>query len=165
MSYSTEKKFKALCQITRAAHFEWRETFKQMFPEKAPAEAVMKYWEIVGHDTAKAYLKRIDPAKPVPAQIAQCIVASSLAMGEEARVLPGASGREAYFEHLSCPWCDWHKRYDAVEEDQPGCDRWIATLLSDINEALGTDIEFETLSSLPEGGGSCKRVLREKNGE
>ena len=69
---------------------------------------------------------------------------------------------EIYFEHQECPWVDWHKKYDALAEDQPGCDRWLSTIILDINHALGTHIEFETLSTLPEGGSSCKRVLREK---
>ena len=160
MKYTTDQKFKTLCQITRAAHFEWRKTFIEMFPDMDPREAVLKYWEIVGHDTAKAYLKQIDETEPVAPQIAQLIVDSSLAMGEDARVTTEAD--EVYFEHLECPWFTWHKKNDALAEDQPGCDCWIATLLKDINEALGTRITFETLSSLPNGDASCKRILREQ---
>ena len=89
MSYTLEQKFKALCQINRASFFEWRETFMKLYPEKSSLEAVLQYWEIVGHDTAKAYLKRVDKSKPVAPQIAQMIVDSSLAMGESARVVGG----------------------------------------------------------------------------
>ncbi|MFQ6115448.1 MAG: hypothetical protein ACE5NG_15415 [bacterium] len=160
MEYTLDQKFKALCQITRAAHFEWRATFMKMFPDMDPKEVVLKYWEIVGHDTAKAYLKQIDKTKPLLSQIAQLIVDSSLAMGENARVIAGETEHEIYFEHLECPWFEWHQKHDALAEDQPGCDCWIATILKDINKALGTNIEFETLSSLPNGDGSCKRVLR-----
>ncbi len=162
MNYTLEQKFKALCQITRAAHFEWREAILKMFPDADPTETVLKYWEIVGHDTAKTYLKKIDKTKPVLPQIAQLIVDSSLAMGENASVIAGDNEHEIYFEHQECPWVDWHNKYDALAEDQPGCDRWLVTIINDINQALGTNIEFETLSSLPEGGTSCKRVLREK---
>ncbi len=162
MEYTLEKKFKTLSQITRAAHFEWRETFRKMYPDQDPKEAVLKYWEIVGHDTARAYLKKIDKTKPVAPQVAQQIVNSSLAMGEEARLVDGESNGEVCFEHQACPWHEWHQRYDALDEDQPGCDCWIATLINDINEALGTNVTFETLCSLPNGDASCKRVLREK---
>ncbi|MFQ5641386.1 MAG: hypothetical protein ACE5IR_25685, partial [bacterium] len=111
---------------------------------------------------AKAYLKKIDKSKPVAHQIVQLIVDSSLAMGEKAQVTTGGNEHETYLEHLECPWFEWHKKYDALAEDQPGCDCWMATIVKDINEALGTNVEFETLSSLPTGGASCKRIFREK---
>ncbi len=162
MEYTLEQKFKALCQINRAAHFEWRATVIEMFPEADSKETVLKYWEIIGQDTAKAYLKKIDKDKPVAPQIAQAIVDSSIAMGEKARVVPGENEDETYIEHLECPWFEWHKKFDALAEDQPGCDCWMATIVKDINEALGTKVKFETLGSLPNGDTSCKRVFREK---
>ncbi len=159
MEYTLEQKFKALCQITRAAHFEWREAFMKMAPDMDPFEAVMKYWEVVGHDTAKAYLKKIDPSQPVLPQIAEQIVNSSLAMGENAVLIEGENEGEIYFEHRDCPWFEWHKRNNAIDEDQPGCDCWIKTILDDINSELGENISFETLSSIPSGSTSCKRRL------
>ncbi len=160
MSYSLEQKFKALCQITRASHFEWRQAYIEMNPDADPKEAVLKYWEIVGHDTAKAYIKQIDPDKPILPQLAKAIVDSSLAMGETARIIPSANSensnsenndKELYFEHLDCPWLKWHQRYDAVDEDRPGCDKWLETLIDDISKEFGVKLEFETLSSLPDG--------------
>ena len=38
--YTLEQKFKTLCQITRASHFEWRETFKKMYPDMDIKEAI-----------------------------------------------------------------------------------------------------------------------------
>ena len=160
MEYSLEKKFNTLCQITRAAHFEWRATLKELSPDLDTKEAVLKYWTIVGHDTAKAYLKKIDATKPVLNQLAQLIVDSSLAMGENAR-LSEINEKELYFEHLDCPWYQWHKKYNALEEDQPGCDQWLKTIIDDINNALGIHITFETTSSLPSGGSSCRRLLKQ----
>lgn len=160
MGYTTEQKFKALCQITRASHFEWRETFRKMYPDQPVEEAVMKYWEVVGQDTAKAYLRKIDPDRPIGPQIAQMIVNSSLAMGENATIESEENG-EVRLVHAECPWYGWHKKYDALDEDRPGCDCWFQTLVKDINQALSTKVSVETVSSLPDGDDTCTRIFRE----
>ncbi|MBT3663816.1 MAG: hypothetical protein HN927_03745 [Candidatus Marinimicrobia bacterium] len=161
MSFTLEQKFNLLSQITRASHFEWREAFIKMFPDLDPAEAVMNYWEIVGQDTARAFLKRIDRDKPVAPQIAEMIVNSSLAMGETAEMVQENDGKMRLV-HGACPWYDWHKKYDALEEDQPGCDCWIQTIVKDINQELNTHVRVETLSSLPAGDENCTRIFTEK---
>lgn len=161
MSFTLEQKFNALCQITRASHFEWREAFIKMFPDLDPADAVMKYWEIVGRDTAKAFLKRIDRDKPVAPQIAEMIVNSSLAMGESADMTVESDG-SVRLVHSDCPWFDWHKKYDALEEDQPGCDCWFQTIVKDVNQELNTNVRVETMSSLPTGDENCTRIFSEE---
>ncbi len=158
MSFTTEQKFNALCQITRASHFEWREAFIKMFPNRDPKEAVLKYWEIVGHDTAKAYLKKVDRNKPIVAQIAKMIVNSSLAMGETATMTLENNGK-IRLVHSACPWYDWHKKYDALDEDQPGCDCWFQTIVEDVNQELGSHIKVKTISSLPNGDDNCTRIV------
>lgn len=158
MSFTPEQKFNALCQITRASHFEWREAFIKMFPNMDPMEAVLKYWGIVGHDTAKAYLKKVDRNKPIAPQIAKMIVNSSLAMGETATMTVESNGN-VRLVHSACPWYDWHKKYDALEEDQPGCDCWFQTIVEDVNQELGTHIQVETISSLPHGDDNCTRIF------
>lgn len=160
MSFTLEQKFKALCRITRAAHFEWRETLKALYPEGDVKEAVLKYWEIVGHDTAKAYLKRIDPSKPITPQVARCIVESSLAMGEDAS-FEQQDEEQVVLTHAACPWYEWHKKHDALEEDRQGCDLWLRTVVHDINAALGTRIAVETVCSLPDGADRCTRILKQ----
>lgn len=157
MEIPVEKKFNILCQIERASHFAWREAVKQLCPEVKPAEVVNKMWEITGHETAKAYLKRFDPTKPLPKQIAESIVWSSVTMGEDAKLVEGKDENEAYVHHDGCPWYDWHKRLGLLEEDRPGCDIWFETLVSDINKALGTNIKIETQKSLPDGDNCCLR--------
>jgi len=161
MSFTPEQKFNALCQITRASHFEWREAFIKMFPDTDPKEAVLKYWEIVGHDTAKAYLKRIDRTKPIAPQIAEMIVNSSLAMGENAEMKEESNGKVLLI-HSACPWFDWHKKYDAIEEDQPGCDCWMQTIVQDVNREVGSQIQVKTISSLPNGDHNCTRIFTEE---
>jgi len=151
-----EEKFKILCSITRAAHFEWREAFIRMNPDMNPTDAVMQYWKIVGHDTAKAFLKKIKPEEPVIPQLAQMIVDSSLAMGEDAQ-LDIRHNTEAHVKHNACPWFEWHKRKDALSEDRPGCDCWFQTIVQDVNESLSTQIKVETLSTLPDGDEHCIR--------
>jgi len=159
-SYSLQQRFDALCQITRAAHFEWRQTYREMHPEENIQDALLKYWEIVGRDTARAYLRRIDPGQPVAPQIARMITDSSLSMGETAEWETNRRG-ETLVRHTACPWFDWHKRYDALKEDRPGCDCWFRTIVEDINKALGTRLRVETLGTLPDGDQACVRRLTE----
>lgn len=161
MNFTTEQKFNVLCQITRASHFEWRQAIMDMFPDENIMELVLKYWEIVGHDTAKAYLKKIDKDQPIAPQIAKMIVNSSLAMGESAEMSEEYNGNIQLI-HSACPWYDWHQKHNALNEDQPGCDRWFQTIVNDINHELGSQVEVKTTSSLPAGDRNCLRIFSEK---
>ncbi len=153
------KKFQILAEITRASHFEWRRAALAMAPDVEPLELVKRYWTEVGKDTARFYLKDIDPAGDLPAQVARLIVSSSVAMGEDAEVLGPSSDGVWEVRHNACPWYRWHKQEDLLHEDRPGCDCWFATLVEEINGALGTALRFETLETLPDGGPSCLRRL------
>lgn len=159
MDVPIEKKFKILCQIERASHFAWREAVKEMCPGIKPSDVVNKMWEITGHETAKAYLKRLNPNKPLPRQIAESIVWSSVTMGEDAKLVEGKDDNEAFVKHDGCPWYEWHKRLGLLEEDRPGCDKWFETAIEDINRELGTNVKIETQKSLPDGKDECLRRI------
>ncbi len=152
-----EKKFAILCEITRAQHFAWHEAVRQMCPDADVAKVTDKMWEVTGHQTAKAYIKRIDTAKPVAAQVAASIVWSSQCMGEDAKLETTDGKDEAFVRHGDCPWVHWHKRLNLLEEDLPGCDIWFQTAVADINEKLGTKLKVETLEALPDGDSCCLR--------
>ncbi len=157
MDLPLEKRFKMMAQILRATHFEWRRAALAFCPDADPKELVMKFWEEVGHDTAAAYLKQLDPAKPLPKQMAENTVFSSLCMGEDARVVEGTDERECFVRHDGCPWYDWHQRLGLLEEDQAGCDQWFRTFTADINEKLGAAIKWETQKCLAAGDDHCLR--------
>jgi hypothetical protein len=154
---SESKRFELLANIMRASHFEWRRAVASLCPDIDPAEAVKRYWEEVGKDTAAFYLKKIDPNEDLAAQVAALYVASSVAMGEDAAVVQSSVQGESLARHDACPWFDWHKREGLLSEDQPGCDQWLHTVVEEINRNLGTDLRFETVESLPAGGSSCLR--------
>jgi hypothetical protein len=158
MDVPVEERFKVLCQITRAQHFAWREAALALAPQLDPRELTRKMWEITGAQTARAYLKRLDPARPLALQVARCIAWSSICMGENVTVEEG-EGDEAFVEHHECPWFGWHQRLDLLSEDRPGCDTWFRTLVAGINEALGSDIRVETTSALPDGDACCRRRI------
>ncbi len=158
MDIPVEKRFKILCEITRAQHFAWRQAVLEMAPRLDPQVVADKMWEITGVQTAKAYLKRIDPEKPLAPQIALSIAWSSLCMGEDA-VVENGQGDEAFVRHHDCPWYHWHKRLDILHEDQPGCDMWFFTAVAEINKELGTNVKIETKCSLPAGGDCCLRRI------
>jgi hypothetical protein len=150
-----QKRFDALCQITRAQHFAWREAVAELCPGVDPAEVVGKMWEITGRQTAQAYLKRLDASRPLAPQVAASIAWSSQCMGEDAHV--ETSGDEAFVRHEACPWFDWHSRLGLLAEDRPGCDLWFRTTVDEINRALGTKLRVETLGTLPDGDAGCVR--------
>ena len=152
-----EKKFAVLCEIARAQHFAWHEAVRQLCPGVDVAKVTNRMWELSGHDTAKAYIKRIDKAKPLAPQVAASFVWSSLCMGETATVEATPGKDEAFVRHADCPWFRWHKRLDLLPEDRPGCDTWFQTTVDDINKALGTAVRMKTVETLPDGGSCCLR--------
>jgi len=153
-----EKKFHVLSQIQRASHFEWLKAAMHFAREgTTELDVVKKYWEIVGHDTSPSYIKHMDPDQPMPRQIAKSFVFSSVSMGEDAVLVEGKDDKESFAEHRGCPWYAWHKRLGKLEQDQPGCDMWVESFLSDINEKFGTNIKWEMLKSLPAGDDVCLR--------
>ena len=91
-----EKRFPVLVQISRASHFAWRQAVVATCPGCDPVAVVNKMWELTGHDTAAAYVKRLDPQKPLPLQFAKAIEWSSQCMGEDAEALPGQTDDEAF---------------------------------------------------------------------
>lgn len=158
MDLPVEERFRILCEIVRAQHFAWREAALSLSPQIDPLELTRRMWEITGVQTARAYLKRLDPKEPIAVQVARCIVRSSVCMGEKAVVEEG-EGDEAFVKHTDCPWDRWHRRMGALEEDQPGCDAWFSTVIAEINKALGTNMRVETQCSLPAGGDHCLRRI------
>jgi hypothetical protein len=159
MEVSLEKKFAVLCQIVRAQHFAWRRAVAEHCPGVDMTSVVAHMWRITGEETARAYVGRLDPAKPLAPQVAESIAWSSRCMGEEAVVEISEDGEQAFVRHHACPWKDWHERRGLLAEDRPGCDAWFGSTLDGINRALRTRVRFETLETLPEGGASCLRRL------
>lgn len=158
MDMPIEKRFKVLCEISRAQHFAWREAALAMAPDVDPIQLVNKMWEIVGAQTAKAYLDHIDRDEPIAIQIAQSIRFSSDCMGEDVSI-EQSDGDEALVKHHDCPWFHWHKRLGLLAEDQPGCDTWFQTIAREIGKSLDVSINIETRCSLPEGGDCCLRRI------
>jgi hypothetical protein len=156
------KRFDLLADIMRASHFEWRRAVLALCPDLSPVELVKQYWEEVGRDTAKYYLKKIDGTGSVAHQVASLVVSSSIAMGEKAEVLEGELRGSYHVLHTECPWHVWHKRENLLREDQVGCDHWLKTVVDEVNCALGTSLRFKTVESLPSGGNCCLRVFWEE---
>jgi hypothetical protein len=155
-------KFEALGNITRATWFEWREAaIATARPEFTPMDLVLKAWEVVGHDTAKAYFPTLDVSSDTYIKdIAQAIVNSSTMMGEDAKLVPGENENEIYVQWDRCPWPEFARRYGApMEEDVQGCDMWFKTVVADINELFNTDVKLETLKAIPRGERVCLRRI------
>jgi hypothetical protein len=154
-----EKRFTVLVEICRASHFAWREAVERCCPDVDAQEVVNEMWAVTGVQTADAYLKRLDPAKSLPEQIAASIVWSSRCMGEDAAAEPGDRAGEWLVKHVGCPWHRWHEQRGLLAEDRPGCDSWFEATIGRINERLGANVRFETLSALPDGDDCCLRRI------
>jgi hypothetical protein len=155
-------KFDGLGNITRATWFEWREAaITCARPEFKPIDLVLKAWEVVGHDTAKAYFTALDVSKPTFLEdIAKCIVSSSTMMGEDAKIVESEKDDEIYVQWDRCPWPEFSRRYQVpMEEDVLGCDKWFQTVIEDINALFNTEVKLETLKAIPRGDGICIRRL------
>ena len=155
-------KFDALGNITRALFYEWREAaIKNAKEGVTPMDLVLSAWEVVGHDTAKAYYGMLDVSKPdFLKRIARAIVMSSTMMGESARIENGKDESEFFVIWDRCPWHEFARRYDApMEEDVKGCDMWFQTVIADINELFNTKVRLETTEAIPYGDGQCVRRL------
>ncbi len=155
-------KFEALQNINRATWYEWREAAIECArPEFTPLDLVLKAWEVVGHDTAKAYFGMLDISKPsFLKDIAKCIVLSSTMMGENAKVIKSENENEVFIQWDRCPWPEFARRYGApMEEDVLGCDKWFQTVIEDINELFNTKVKLVTEKAIPRGDGICVRRL------
>lgn len=148
-----------LSDILRASHFEWRRAALAACPGMDPKDMVRAYWREVAGDTAEYYARKIDPAGDVALQFAQLVVASSRAMNEDA-VADGKDdlGREVVI-HRHCPWLDWHRRQDLLDEDRLGCDEWLFTTIALLNVRLGTTLRAETIETMPDGACCCRRAI------
>jgi len=152
-----EKRFRILCEITRAQHFAWREAVQRKAPNLDATEVVKEMWRVTGEGTGAAYLKHLDKSGSLPQQVAESIAFSSVCMGEDAVVEIGAGGKEAFVRHRGCPWHGWHERKGLLAEDRPGCDAWFEGTVATVNRALNTSLKVETLKALPDGDDCCLR--------
>ena len=150
-------KFAVLCKIARAQHFAWRAAVVQLHGEEQASTVVERMWEITGRQTGSAYAPRLDLDQPLAPQVAKSVVWSSRCMGEDAHLELSEDGTEALVRHAACPWFDWHKRLDLLAEDRSGCDCWFSNTVDAINDARGTALRVETLSTLPDGDAACIR--------
>jgi hypothetical protein len=135
-----EKRFRILCEITRAQHFAWREAVVRMAPKLDATEVVKEMWRVTGEGTGAAYAKHLDPKRPLPQQVEI-----------------GKDGGEAFVRHRACPWLGWHEKKGLLKEDRPGCDAWFEGTVATLNRELGCKLKVETLKALPDGDDSCLR--------
>jgi hypothetical protein len=150
-----EKRFKILVEISRASHFAWREAVVRCCPEVDPQKLVNEMWSVTGVQTGVAYLKHIDRDGDLAKQLASSIVWSSQCMGEDAILEEGEAPGEYLVRHRACPWQRWHENLNLLAEDRPGCDQWFEVMIRTINQQLGCNLAFETLSALPDGDDCC----------
>ena len=55
-----------LQSINKGAHFSWINVLSKDYSNSKVKELVIKYWMDVGHETAEAYMTKMDIGLPVP---------------------------------------------------------------------------------------------------
>lgn len=152
-----KKKINLLSNIMRASHFEWRRAALALNPDLDPKDLVRQFWTEVAADTAKFYVRNMDPKGDVARQFAELFVGSSQAMDEDC-TYTGTDAKGCHtVAHTDCPWFHWHKKLDLLDEDQFGCDLWLEKTADEVNATLGTNIRFATEETIPAGGAACRR--------
>ena len=152
-----KKKINLLSNIMRASHFEWRRAALALSPDLDPKDLVRQFWTEVAADTAKFYVRNIDPKGDVARQFAELFVGSSQAMDEDC-TYTGTDAKGCHtVAHTDCPWFHWHKKLDLLDEDQFGCDLCLEKTAEEVNATLGTNIRFATEETIPAGGATCRR--------
>lgn len=150
-----ERDWKTMIKISHDFFHCWRKAVLEKYGEKEAEQLVLRFWELVGDNTAKSYLKaKIDTNDPK--KVALAAARSSQIMGENVHV--EEKGEAYLLVHDDCPWIGSYRAAGAPGKCQPGCDRWFEATVS----ALSPNLGLENQSSLANGAEKCVRRFFKK---
>lgn len=150
-----ERDWKVMIKVSHDFFHCWRKAVLEKYGEEETEKLVLRFWELVGENTAKSYLNaKIDPGDLN--QVVKGAARSSQIMGEKVRV--EKVGDDYLLIHDECPWIKSYKEAGAPGKCQPGCDRWFEATVSAMSPNLGV----ETISSLASGAQNCVRRFFKK---
>ena len=150
--------------VIKSTFFEWRQTALELLgPGSDALDVVLKFWEVAGVDVAKNFFPMLNLLKGEEGLIlnlGRALAGTGIANGAVARVEKGEGPLEALIRWERCPWPTFAKRYGAsMKEDLLGCDKFLQTIVAEVNAFLGTDLKIETQKAIPSGDGVCLRRL------
>lgn len=150
--------------VIKTTFYEWRQTALELAgPNTEPLDIILKFWEIAGKDVAKNFLPALNMLKGEDAfmmNLARALAGTGIANGAVVKLEKGESPDEIFIKWERCPWPTFAKRYGAsMQEDLLGCDKFLQTILDEVNLFFNTDLKLETQKAIPRGNGVCLRRL------
>ncbi len=154
--------------VTKSTHYEWRQTALELAgPNVNPIDITLKFWEIAGKDIAKNFLPILSILKGEEAlmmNLARALAGTGIANGAVVKVEKGEGPHEIFLKWERDPWPIFAKRYGAsMEEDLLGADKFLQTIVSEVNLFFNTNFKLETLKAIQKGDGiSLRRLYQDK---
>ena len=150
--------------VVKSTFYEWRQTALELVGANAnPLDIVLKFWEIAGKDVAKNFLPALNMRKGEDAfmmNLSRALAGTGIANGAVVKVEKGEGLGEVFIRWERCPWPTFAKRYGAsMEEDLLGCDKFLQTIVDEVNLFFNTNLKLETQKAIPRGNGMCLRRL------
>jgi hypothetical protein len=171
MAVEPEKEISSLWRALQGSQGATRRMFYQMRqallevadPESNPLDVGVKAWEIIGKDTGKSYLPRMNLLKGIEGlmmSVARAYQGLAATNGALVKIDKGENPNELLIKWERCPWPTSAKEHGAsMKEDLQGCDMYLQTFLDEVNAFLGTNLKIETHKAIPSGDGVCLRRL------
>ena len=171
MAVDPEKEISGLWNALRGAQDATRRTFYQMRQAAIecagtganPFDTGIRCWELLGKDTGKSYLPRMNLLKGEEGllmSVARAFQGLWSTNGAVVEIEKGQNAGEVLVKWTRCPWPTSAKEYGAsMKEDLTGCDRYLQTFVDEVNAFLGTDLKVETQKAIPSGDGVCLRRI------
>jgi hypothetical protein len=145
------KDWKTMILISHDFYHQWRKAVEEKFGKDEADQLAVRFWELVGENTAASYLNKGKIDRDNLAQIVQGVARSSEIMGEVCEVKE--DGNDILLIHTECPWIKSHEVNGVPGECQAGCDRWFQTAAKIVNPRF----TVKTESCLANGESSCLR--------
>jgi hypothetical protein len=171
MAVDPEKEISGLWNALRGAQDATRRTFYQMRqaaiecagPDANPFNIGVRCWEIMGKDTGKSYLPRMNLLKGEEGllmSVARAFQGLWSTNGAVVDIQKGDTASEVLVIWQRCPWPTSAKEHGAsMKEDLTGCDHYLQAFIDEVNAFLGTDLKVETQKAIPSGDGVCLRRI------
>ncbi|MDH5696088.1 MAG: hypothetical protein OEZ00_05730 [Dehalococcoidia bacterium] len=150
--------------VIKTTFYEWRQTALELAgPDANPLDIILKFWEIAGKDVGKNFFPALNMLKGEEAfmvSLARALAGTGIANGAVVKVEKGENPNEVFIKWERCPWPTFAKRYGAsMEEDLLGCDKFLQTIVDEVNLFFNTNFKLETQKAIPKGQGVCLRRL------
>lgn len=153
---SKVRDWKTMIVISHNFYHSWRKAVEEKYGKDEASELELRFWELVGEDTANAYINKGKIDSNDIEGLVKGIARSSEIMGEQVEVKK--DGDDILLVHTECPWTDSYEASGDPGQCQAGCDRWFETAAQKLNAKFGVKTE----SCLAAGDDSCLRRFYSK---